>query len=1002
MMKIGRTILVVLLSISMVQAQGLGKGGAVSGDEVIRCYTVEMEAQRKALQPGSSTDAEFEAWMANEIAQQRLNPSSQRAMASRVIPTVVHVIYSNAGENISAAQVQSQIDVLNEDFQRLNADAVNTPAAFLPAAVDSDIEFCLAQIDPTGNPTTGINRVSMAGSPFTTGQIDANIKPATQWDPNNYFNIWVVNITGGVLGYAQFPEAAGLAGIGTGNGAANTDGVVLLTSSVGRPPFNTSAGPYNLGRTATHEVGHWLGLRHIWGDGGCGVDDFCADTPASDASNFGCNPAHVSCGSTDMVQNYMDYTDDACMNLFTADQKTRMDVVMSSSPRRASLLASNVCNLTPEITYVTATSIATESSSSGTSGCRGYQDVDISLRIGGPPTGAATVTLTNVGGSLVQGVDYDVLVGAVVFPNGVTGNQNFRIRLYDDAAVEAIENLTIGFAISGTTDAYAGTQNQHTITLNDNDLGPAFAGTSVFFTEDFESGANGWTVPIGTGANQWVVAGPNGAMSGTGSCYISRNANANQYNANQTSNSLLASPAINATGVFNLSASFDFHSNGEAGYDFGVLYYSLDGANWTLFDGTAATTPFQGVTANTNYSVTLPAACENTTFYLGFYWVNDNSVGNNPPFAIDDVSISGSAPIAVETTLGSTNSEYLGPNSTVYWYEQSTGDVMLRIDNATNHDYGCTDVTIDRAGTGATLYQASTMPYACTDKTFRVNPTNNNPSGTYTVRLYFNATEVAGWETATAQARGVMNVAKTGGPISNITPATPLANGPTNYYGTTPSTSAYNTTDFWVEAEFTSGFSGFAGGVENTTLPVEFLSIDARWEAADAVVEWEVGDFSNLRHFIVDRSVDGGTFMEVGTRLSDESSGNGATFSFNDTQANRLEGQQLKYRVRGIDFDGSEVRSDVRELRLSGTAIVAWPNPFETTFQVSVQLDEAQNLQLKLVNPLGQVISQTSQRGQTGNNVISPEGLDGLAPGIYFLDLQVGGVHHLMKVVKGE
>ncbi|MEM7040498.1 MAG: zinc metalloprotease, partial [Bacteroidota bacterium] len=410
-----------------------------SHNGVVRCYTTEYEEQRRAKNPNILSTEAFERWMSAEIARNK-TAGHQRTNASRVIPTVVHVIYSNAGENISDAQVFSQMDVLNEDFQRLNPDTTNTPAAFLPVAVDSDIEFCLASIDPMGNPTNGINRVNLAGSPFTSNFVDNTIKPTTIWNPNEYFNIWVCNLSGGLLGWAQFPEAATLPGIGTGNGGANTDGVVCLHTSFGRPPDNPFPGPYNAGRTLTHEVGHWLGLRHIWGDGGCGVDDFCADTPESDGSNFGCPTTHVSCGTTDMVQNYMDYTDDACMNIFTQNQKDRMDVVLGSSVRRASLLTSSVCSTAPEISFVQASSSSTESSASGTIGCRGYQDIDIPLRIGGPPVGNATVTMSVVSATATLGVDYDILVGVTMFPDGLTNPQVFRLRLYDDGALETAEN----------------------------------------------------------------------------------------------------------------------------------------------------------------------------------------------------------------------------------------------------------------------------------------------------------------------------------------------------------------------------------------------------------------------------------------------------------------------------------------------------------------------------------------------------------------------------------
>ena len=984
------------------QAPNVGNNG------VIRCYTTEIENQRRAENPKIPSVAEFESWMARELSA-RDQGQNQRVAASRVIPTVVHVIYSNAADpdNISDAQVISQIDILNEDFERTNPDTVNTPAAFQSVAVDSDIEFCLAQIDPMGNPTTGINRVQIAGSPFTTGFIESNIKPATQWDPTQYFNIWVCNISGGVLGYAQFPEAGGLAGVGTGNGAANTDGCVLLHSSVGRPPANPFPGPYNLGRTATHEVGHWLGLRHIWGDGNCTVDDFCADTPNSDNPNFGCPTTHVSCSSTDMVQNYMDYTDDACMNIFTADQKARMDIVLSSSIRRASLLTSSVCNLTPEITFVTTTTSMTENSSSGMTGCRGFQDIDIALRIGGPPTGAATVTLTTIGSTAQLGVDYDILTGVVVFPNGVTGNQTFRIRVYDDAAVEVLENLTIGFTVSGSTDAFAGVPNQHTLNINDNDFGPNVSGTATVLNEDFESGGAGWTVANAAGNNQWAIAGLNGAMNGTRSSYVSRNGGgSNNYQANNTSFSRLVSPAINATGLNNLTLAFEFHSNGEINngtyYDYGALSYSLDGTNFVNIIGNNTATPFQGVVTNAPYSITLPAACNNTTFYLGFDWTNDNSVGGNPAFAVDDILVT--APIAapVETDLNSTNTEYLGPNSTVYWYDQTSGEVMLMVNNTTGHDYGCTQVQVDRAGTGATAYMDASMNYACTDKTFLVTPTTNNATGAYGIRLYFSQAEVAGWETATTQVRANMNVAKTNGPISNITPLSPNANGPGNVYGTSPTNGTFSASDFWVEAQFTTGFSGFAGGVENTIpFPVEFMALGARWENEDAVVEWETGEFGNLKTFVVERSMDGMDFQRMGEVIPNSSEGASGAYSFTDRAAFNAPAEHLHFRIRAVDFDGQQTLSDVATLRPGQRiGLQAWPNPFQQALSVRVDLNQDGPVTVELLNALGQVVASQQQDAVSGANDISMNVQQELASGVYLLRARARGFEETLRLIK--
>lgn len=316
--------------------------GIFAQQNVIRCYTVENEAERLANGQRIETDAEFERWMAEKLLAYK-NQRNQPELEVYTIPVVFHIFYRNASENISDDQILSQLDILNEDFGRYNPDTGNTPVAFRPVASNTGIQFCMAQRDPQGNPTNGIMRYSYpSGTTFSQSTMNNTYKPLTVWNTNDYLNIWVAPLGGGLLGYAQFPTGSGLPGL-SGSGSATTDGVVLLHTSVGRPPANPFGGIYNGGRTATHEVGHYLGLRHIWGDGGCSVDDFCSDTPTSDAANYNCPTTHVSCGTVDMVQNYMDYTQDNCMNLYTLNQTDRMRVVMQNSPRRASLRTSLGC-----------------------------------------------------------------------------------------------------------------------------------------------------------------------------------------------------------------------------------------------------------------------------------------------------------------------------------------------------------------------------------------------------------------------------------------------------------------------------------------------------------------------------------------------------------------------------------------------------------------------------------------------------------------------------------
>ena len=315
--------------------------------------------QQKYPQRFKSTQ-EFEQWLQPQIKEYTNQLSFRGAGVVMTIPTIVHIIHPDnqpigTGENLSHARIKAQIAVLNEDFSNNNARKGNINSVWLPSTGNPEIEFCLATQDPNGVELTelGTNRITYSSiganasaSAHTMGYIDANIKPQTQWDPTKYFNVWVMTINGGVLGYAQFPEASGLGGMPGGAQTASTDGIVCHPEIFGGPGTKQ---PYHTGQVTTHEVGHWLGLRHVWGDGGCGQDDFCADTPEMSGNDRGC-PAFPSmqnaCGNPangTFYFNYMNYVDATCMWAFSNDQVTRMRTVMQNSPRRKELLASDVC-----------------------------------------------------------------------------------------------------------------------------------------------------------------------------------------------------------------------------------------------------------------------------------------------------------------------------------------------------------------------------------------------------------------------------------------------------------------------------------------------------------------------------------------------------------------------------------------------------------------------------------------------------------------------------------
>lgn len=254
------------------------------------------------------------------FTQKKLNENFESRLVNGVIeiPVVVNVLYRNSAENISQSQIQSQIDVLNKDFNATNSDYSNVPTAFSNVKANVGIRFVLDQVvRKSTKKTSWGTRDTMKKS------AQGGLSPIS---PTTKLNLWVCTIGGGTLGYAQFP-----------GGSSATDGVVIDSRYVGTT--GTAVYPFNQGRTATHEVGHWMNLRHIWGDATCGTD-YCNDTPSHNTANYGAPtyPHYSSCtgNPVEMTMNYMDYVDDRAMFMFSTDQKSRMLAIFQAGGPRYS------------------------------------------------------------------------------------------------------------------------------------------------------------------------------------------------------------------------------------------------------------------------------------------------------------------------------------------------------------------------------------------------------------------------------------------------------------------------------------------------------------------------------------------------------------------------------------------------------------------------------------------------------------------------------------------
>lgn len=344
--------------------------------QMVRCMDMnEHEKFLEAKDPNRKAMRDSAVRMMNRwIANQSLNRTA-RVETQYTIPIVFHVVWNTSQEQISIQQIKTQVKVLNQDYNRQNADRVNTPAAFASSAANCHITFCLATVDPGWHSTTGVVYTHTSVASF--GQDDHVKMPVfggdTIWDPHRYLNIWICNLSGGLLGYSEFPTPS----------LDNTFGSVINYQAVGDSGYLPYS-QYNLGRTVTHEIGHLLDLIHPWADdgGACpGADDGCADTPPEGNANhdaycsgngptFGKPPFPYvdNCSTVSpgiMVENFMEYTDDAEMNLFTNNQYSRMLGTIAGP--LAQLVASNACSTLGinEITFGNEINIYPNPSSSG-------------------------------------------------------------------------------------------------------------------------------------------------------------------------------------------------------------------------------------------------------------------------------------------------------------------------------------------------------------------------------------------------------------------------------------------------------------------------------------------------------------------------------------------------------------------------------------------------------------------------------------------------------------
>ena len=970
------------------------------------------------------------------------------------IPVVVHIVHTGNAigtiYNPTDAQIQGAIDYLNAVYN-------GTYPTLSGGVGDLGIQFVLAKRDPNCNPTTGINRIDgsslanyVSGGVRTQigqpGTDDINVKNLIRWDPTQYYNVWVVDKINGadgtsgqfIAGYAYFPGAP-----------ASLDGIVMLATQMVTGQ-----------KTLPHEIGHAFNLYHPFEgsadvnscppntNNSCSLDgdQVCDTDPISE--NISGGIVDFSCRSSSTVNtcatpagtkysintesNYMNYTN--CYTLFTAGQKTRILAAAAGAARislttslggTAPNAGSSPC--IPKINFEVDSDQATETAAI-TSGCRAYKDYTYNMIIGNTPSTTTTATLSvNAGGTATIGLDFDITTNGsftspsmtLTFPSGSIAAQPFTIRIYDDASVNGTRTFVLKFTVNnGGGNAVVGDGKPNlTFTIKDNDSAPA-------------SGTSTGTASLGTSASGITETPFDGTAASQRAQFL--------YKASElTAAGLAAGPitgitlqiatkhSIRAFTNFNIkigTASVSYLVNGSVTTGSGMTvvktlssYNTVAGANTFILDN-----PY---TWNGTSNLVVEFCYNNITAAPGdggdlvAYYPDGGSSSQGNMFWQDSINCSqafstvnaygnglkprmnflyGIPATVVQTALNSSVQHYLGPNADIYFYDQANGQLMARIQNLTAFDYGCTQVVIDRQGTGASQFWNNTPANYLMNKTFRILPTTNNTTGSYAITLYYTQPEVDGWRTATGQNLSNIQLVKVGTKISDVTPGNPSGAGTVVTGAPVIGTLGANTS---LTYTFTTGFSGFGAGVPSVALPIGLLDFEGNLHGRNVALQWTTTWEQNTKNFGVERSYDGISFGNIAYVPAIGNSNSPHQYVFTDTS---IAHEKNYYRLKQTDLDDQFTYSKV--IQVNGNTLVnpftASPSPFTTGVDILFTQAPTGKTSIRLLDMTGRSLIRQDNT-PAGQRLIHVD-LSGLSlpAGIYLLEVRTTTNTYISKIEK--
>ena len=624
---------------------------------------------------------------------------------------------------------------------------------------------------------------------------------------------------------------------------------------------------------------------------------------------------------------------------------------------------------------ISAATLITDVKETAGGGCIRFNEYNINTNLTVIQPSPVTVTFT-VGATTMSADEYALSAPSVTYAPGETGLKTIKLRIYDDAMVEADETITIN--VNSASPAYSTSFN---FTVRNDDINPIVGGVQTLLNENFESTAvgslpAGWQeVDVTTGHTiRWAVR-QNGTapLAWTGKrAIVELIAVPGQatYDAAVTAQIILKTPIINATGLNAVRVQFVYQAGGEPACnpacDYGELVYSFDGTNFSVFGGGISPVMYNQFT-DANYDFTLPPSFSGKQFYLGILWYNDALVGTVASITIDNFNVTAKGS-AIESALASTVSEKVNAETgkPSYFYSTSDNELLARVSNSTAHNYGCISTTVEKAGSsGFELYVVGNDHHRVADKIIRLTPAVNNASGAYNISLYFTEAEITALEAYTGFSRTQFYIYKTSAnPYTGATAANTVRTAAT--YTALPGVGGS------FSASFSTGFSAFAlGAAINIPLPINCLEFKAVKKENSVQLVWKVNQEINNSRFEIERSFDGVLYSIIGTVLANATS-NGI---YNFTDAN-LSGKRVYYRLKQIDRTGeNRYVCTILSVSLDNadkfSISKVYPNPSAGESFVNVYTSDAKTISMEYVNTLGQVFNQHSMLLQPGTTRVT-------------------------------